>query len=168
MGTREEELDRIRNYLRENMEYFCAPPPEGLGWPRPGGLPKYYLANPEEWELDLQRVEALKKAARLRRAAEGGDLTASSRMTAETREALDSIRRMHQEGMTTGEIAEFLGVRERAIINVLALGSMAYDVNAPGSPIDPKLRAFAQTWGRAWQPGGHHNGNGNGHKDGAL
>ena len=171
MGTRDEELDRIKNYLRENMDYFCSPPPEGLGWPRPGGLPKYYLNNPEEWELDLQRVEALKKAARLRRVAEGGDLTKSRGMAAETREVLDSIRRMHQEGLTPAAIAEVLGVRERAIINVLALGPMAYDAGTSGSPVDPKLNAFAQTWGRTLQPGGHQNGNGNGnghHQDGPL
>ena len=173
MGTREEELARIGKYVQENMDYFCSPPPEGLGWPRPGGLPKYYLNNPEEWELDLQRVEALRKAARLREVIEGSDLTASRKMAAETRELLDSIRRMHQEGLSTAAIAEVLGVRERAIINVLALGSMAYDAGTAGSPVDPKLKAFAQTWGRTLQPGGHQNGNGNGngnghHQDGPL
>ena len=72
MGSREEELARIGNYIRENMDYFCSPAPEGLGWPRPGGLPEYYLGKPVDWELDLQRVEALKKAARLRAVGRGG------------------------------------------------------------------------------------------------
>ena len=31
MGTREEELARIGKYVQENMDYFCSPPPEGLG-----------------------------------------------------------------------------------------------------------------------------------------
>ena len=169
MGTREEELARIGKYIRENMDYFCSPPPEGLGWPRPGGLPKYYLNNPEEWGLDLQRVEDLKRAATLREAVEGGDLTSSRRMASETRELLDAIRKMHQEGQTSAAIAEVLGVRERAIINVLALGPTAYDARAAGVPVDPKLNVFTQTWGRSLQPGGHQNGNGNGHhKDGAL
>ena len=171
MGTREEELAKIARYIRENMGYFCAPPPGGLGWPRPGGLPKYYLSNPEEWALDLQRVEDLKKAARLLEVAEGGDLTASRTMAQETRELLDSIRRMHQEGLAPSAIAEVLGVRERAIINVLALGPMAYDASTSGSPVDPRLKAFAQTWGRTLQPGGHQNGNQNGnghHQDGPL
>ena len=168
MGTRDEELARIRKYVQENMDYFCSPPPEGLGWPRPGGLPKYYLNNPEEWELDLQRVEALKKAALLREAIEGGDLTSPRRMATETRELLDAIRKMHREGRTPAEIADVLGVRERAIFNVLALGPEAYDTRAPGAPVDPKLNAFAQTWGRDLQPGGHRNGNGNGHKNGTL
>lgn len=165
MGAREGELDRIRNYLRENMDYFCSPPPEGLGWPRPGGLPRYYLDRPEEWELDLQRVEALKRAARLRQAAADGDLTASRRMAAETRELLVSIMRMHREGRSAAEIAEVLGVRERAVINVLALGPAAYDPLAQGAPVDPKLNSFTRTWGRPLQPGGRRNGNGNGHHE---
>ena len=163
MGTREDELARIGKYIRENMDYFCSPPPEGLGWPRPGGLPKYYLNNQEEWELDLQRVEALRKAARLREVVEGRDLTSSRRMASETRELLDAIRKMHHDGHTPAQIAEILGVRERAIINVLALGPSAYDRRAPGELVDPKLKAFTQTWGRNLQPGGHQNGNGNGH-----
>ena len=166
MGTREEELARIGKYIRENMDYFCSPPPEGLGWPRPGGLPKYYLNNQEEWGLDLQRVEALKKAAKLREVVEVSDLTSSRRMASETRELLDAIRKMHQDGRTPAEIADVLGVRERAIINVLALGSAAYDRRTSGEPVDPKLRAFTQTWGRTLQPGGHHNGNRNGNGNG--
>ena len=166
MGTREEELARIGKYIRENMDYFCSPPPEGLGWPRPGGLPKYYLNNPKEWGLDLQRVESLKKAAKLREVVEGSDLTSSRRMASETRDLLDAIRKMHQDGQTPTEIAESLGVRERAIINVLALGPTAYDRSAPGEPVDPKLKVFTQTWGRTLQPGGHHNGNRNGNGNG--
>ena len=76
-----------------------------------------------------------------------------------------------RRGLTPAAIAEVLGVRERAIINVLALGPMAYDAGTSGSPVDPKLNAFAQTWGRTLQPGGHQNGNGNGnghHQDGPL
>ena len=112
-------------------------------------------------------MESLKKAATLRQVVEGGDLTASRRMASETREILDSIRKLHQEGRTPAEIAEVLGVRERAIINVLALGPEAYNTRASGAPVDPKLNTFAQSWGRSLQPGGRRNGNGNGHhKDG--
>ena len=108
-------------------------------------------------------MEALKKAARLREVVEGSDLTSSRRMASETRDLLNAIRKMHQDGQTPAQIAEVLGVRERAIINVLALGPAAYDRRASGEPVDPKLRAFTQTWGRTLQPGGHQNGNGNGH-----
>ena len=169
MGTRESDLDKIQQFIYENVSYFCDPHPNGLGWPRPGGLPEFYLKNPNEYRLDLKRIQDLKKAARTREAVDGGDLTASRRMAAETREVLDSIRRMHQEGRSPAEIADVLGVRERAIINVLALGPGAYDARGSGSPVDPKLNVFTQTWGRSLQPGGHQNGNGNGHhKNGAL
>ena len=114
MGTRDEEIARIRKYIQDNMHYFCDPQPEGIGWPRPGGLPKYYIDNPDEWELDLQRVQDLKKAARRREAALGReDTTVSRGMAPETKEVLDSIRRMHQEGRSTAEIAEVLGSGNR-------------------------------------------------------
>ena len=71
MGTSEEELAKIHIYVMENMGYFCDPHPEGLGWPRPGGVPKYYLDHPDEWELDLNRIEDLREAAPLRNAAAG-------------------------------------------------------------------------------------------------
>ena len=169
MGTRESDMDKIQQFIHENMSYFCDPHPNGLGWPRPGGLPEFYLNNPNQYKLDLKRIQHLKRAATLREAVEGGDLTESRRMATETREILDSIRRMHQEGRSPAEIAEILGVRERAIINVLALGPTAYDTRGSGAPVDPKLKAFTQTWGRTLHPGGHRNGNGNGHhKDSAL
>ena len=164
MGTRDEEIARIRKYIQENMHYFCDPQPEGLGWPRPGGLPKYYLENPDEWQLDLQRVQDLKKAARRREAALGReDTTVSRGMAPETKEVLDSIRRMHQEGHSSTEIADILGVREQAITQVLLMGNGAYDTRASGPAFSPVVDAFTRNWGRNSPAGGHRNGNGNGH-----
>ena len=164
MGTRDDEIARIRKYIQENMRYFCAQPPEGIGWPRPGGLPKYYIDNPDEWQLDLQRVQDLKKAARRREAALGReDTTVSRGMAPETKEVLDSIRRMHQEGHSTAEIAEVLGVREQAITQVLLMGNGAYDTRASGPAFSPVVDAFTRNWGRNSPAGGQRNGNGNGH-----
>ncbi len=159
MDTREEELARIGKYIRDNMDYFCSPPPGGLGWPRPGGLPKYYLSNPEEWALDLQRVEALKKAAWLREAVEGCDLTSSRRMAPGTRQLLDEIRRLAGEGRSPAQISAQLDVAEAGVRNVLALGSGAEDAGALGPVQLPEIEAFRKSWGRSW-PGGHANGNG--------
>ena len=163
MGTRDDEIARIRKYIQENMRYFCAQPPEGIGWPRPGGLPKYYLDNPDEWELDLQRVQDLKKAARREAALGREDTTVSRGMAPETKEVLDSIRRMHQEGHSSAEIAEILGVREQAITQVLLMGNGAYDTKTTGPIFSPVVDAFTRNWGRNPPAGGHRNGNGNGH-----
>ena len=169
MSTNDEKLDSINNFVLENLGYFCDPYPEGLGWPRPGGIPKFYLENPDQWALDLARVEELKRAAELRAAAAGReDLTVSRGMAPDTKEILDSIRRMHHEGMSPAAIAEVLRVRERAIRNVLVMGYGAYDTNASGAVLDPLVNSFTQQWGRTLQAGGHKNGNGNGHKDGTL
>ena len=170
MGTRDDGIARIRRYIQENMHYFCAAPPEGMGWPRPGGLPKYYVDNPDEWQLDLQRVQDLKKAARRREAALGReDTTVSRGMEPQTKEALDSIRRMHQEGRNPAEIAEALDVREQAITQVLLMGNGVYDTSVPGPAFSPVVDAFTKNWGRNPPAGGHRNGNGNGHhKDSPL
>ena len=169
MGTREEDLEKIQQFIYENVPWFCDPHPDGLGWPRPGGLPEFYLNNPNQYMLDLKRIQDLKRAALLREVAEASGHTASRRMAAETRELLDAIRKMHEEGRTPAAIAEALGIRERAVSNVLALGPGAYDPSASGAPVDPRLNAFVRAWGRDLQPGGSRNGNGNGHhKDGAL
>ena len=169
MGTNDDELARIHRYVLENIAYFCDPYPEGLGWERPGGIPKFYQANLGQWELDLKRVEDLKRTARLRDAAAGReDLTVSRGMAPHTKEILDSIRRMHQEGLSPAAIAAVLRVRERAIRNVLVMGYGAYDTSDSGAVLDPLVNSFTQRWGRTVQAGGHKNGNGNGHKDSPI
>ena len=171
MDANDEELDRIHRYVLDNIAYFCDPHPEGLGWERPGGIPKFYRDNPAQWELDLKRVEDLKRAARLREAAAGREEpTASQGMAPHTKEILDSIRRMHQEGISAAEIAHVLRVRERAIRSVLAMGVSAYDNSPSGAVTDPLVREFTQRWGRIVPEGGDRNGNrnGNGHKDGQF
>ena len=170
MGTKGEELAKIHKYILDNLRYFCDPHPEGLGWERPGGIPKFYVEHPEQWTLDLKRVEDLKRAARRREAVLGReDTTVSRGMASETKEILDTIRRMYQEGRSSAEIAEFLGVRERAITQVLLMGDGAYDNSASAPVISPVVNTFTQNWGRNWAVGGHRNGNGNGqHKDQPL
>ena len=44
--------DEIWRFVLEHQELFCDPPPEGLGFPRPGMIPGHYLKRPEEWALD--------------------------------------------------------------------------------------------------------------------
>ena len=43
---------QIWNFVLEHEGFFCDPPPEGLGFPRPGMIPGHYLKRPEEWALD--------------------------------------------------------------------------------------------------------------------
>ena len=68
-------LEHIRRYVQKHERYF-----EALGFQRPGGLPRYYTEQrPEEWPLDLAKVERLKREERARdRAASRSDRTASS------------------------------------------------------------------------------------------
>ena len=53
----QEKKDQIWQFVLEHQEYFCDPPPEGLGFPRPGMIPGHYLKRPEEWALDRIRVQ---------------------------------------------------------------------------------------------------------------
>ena len=68
-------LEHIRRYVQKHERYF-----EALGFQRPGGLPRYYTEQrPEEWPLDLAKVERLKREEQARdRAASRSDRTASS------------------------------------------------------------------------------------------
>jgi hypothetical protein len=48
----QQKKDQIWKFVLEHQELFCDPPPEGLGFPRPGMIPGHYLKRPEEWALD--------------------------------------------------------------------------------------------------------------------
>ena len=55
-------LEHIRKYVQKHERYF-----EALGFQRPGGLPRYYTEQrPEEWPLDLAKVERLKREEQAR------------------------------------------------------------------------------------------------------
>ena len=149
MNEQRDDLERIREYILDNEEYFCSP--EGLGWKRPGGLPEYYAARGEEWSLDLAKVERLKREQREReKAAAGNDRTASAGMSEEARRLLDSIRSLACQGHPPREIASRLGIVELGVRNVLAMGPTAYDPEAQAPICLPELETFRRTFGRSW------------------
>ena len=153
---------QIWNFVLEHEGFFCDPPPEGLGFPRPGMIPGHYLKRPEEWVLDRIRVLKLKRERQLRDG--NANRTVSTGMAPGTRQLLDDIRRLAREGHTPADISAQLDVTEAGVRNVLALGQGAYDQDAQGPIGIPELAAFQETWGRSWS-GGKHNGNGgNGHR----
>ena len=170
----EERKTRIWQFVLENVNFFCDPKPEGLGFPRPGMVPGHYLERPDEWQLDKVRVLQLKRDKQVRDEAVSAS-TASAGMAPETRRLLDSIRSLHAHGLAPEAIADQLGVSVTGIRNVLRLGQQAYDPRAHGPTQLPELVAFRESWGRkvSWH-GGHTNGNenenenGKGHKNGAL
>ena len=164
----EEEKARIWQFVLEHEGFFCDPHPEGLGFPRPGMIPGYYLERPDEWQLDRLRVLTLKRARQVRDEAISST-TASAGMAPETRRLLDSIRRMAAEGLAPEQIAAELEVSPAGVHNVLSLGRQAYNPRAYGQAQLPELATFRESWGRKrpWH-GGKANGNGNGHKNGAL
>ena len=92
-------LEHIRKYIQKHERYF-----ETLGFQRPGGLPRYYTEQrPEEWPLDLAKVERMKREEQARdRDASRSDRTASSGMSQEARDLLDSIRSLAGQGSHPG------------------------------------------------------------------
>ena len=149
MNEQKDDLERMREYILDNEEYFCSP--EGLGWKRPGGLPEYYAARQGEWALDLAKVQRLKRERRDReKAAAGNDRTASAGMSQEARRLLDSIRALASQGHPPREIASRLGIVELGVRNVLAMGPSAYDPAAQAPVSLPQLEAFRRTFGRYW------------------
>ena len=149
MNEQKDDLERMREYILDNEEYFCSL--EGLGWKRPGGLPEYYAARGEEWALDLAKVERLKREQREReKNAAGNDRTASAGMSDETRRLLDSIRSLAGQGHPPREIASRLGIVEIGVRNVLAMGNAAYDPEAQAPISLPELENFRRTFGRSW------------------
>ena len=156
---------QIWNFVLEHEGFFCDPPPEGLGFPRPGMIPGHYLKRPEEWVLDKIRVQRLKRERQLRDGT--ANRTVSTGMSPGTRQLLDDIRRLSREGHTPADISAQLDVTEAGVRNALALGQGAYDQDSQGPIGIPELAAFQETWGRSW-PGGNHNGNGHRKPQGAV
>ena len=122
----------------------------GPGLPAAGGLPRYYTEQrPEEWPLDLAKVERLKREEQARdRAASRSDRTASSGMSEEARDLLDSIRSLAGQGLTPGQIAAQLRLVEDGVRNVLAMGRHAYDPDAEAPAHTPEITAYRNGFAR--------------------
>ena len=161
----QERKDQIWRFVLEHQEFFCDPPPEGLGFPRPGMITSHYLKRPEEWVLDRIRVLKLKRERQLRDGT--ANRTVSAGMAPGTRQLLDDIRRLAREGRNPSEISAQLDVTEAGVRNVLALGQWAYDGEAQGSIHLPEIEVFRKNWGRSW-PGGQVNGNGHRKSESAI
>ena len=157
--------DQIWKFVLEHQELFCDPPPEGLGFPRPGMIPGHYLKRPEEWPLDRIRILQLKRDRQLRDGS--ADRTVSTGMAPATRLLLEAIRRLAGEGRSPSEISALLDVTEAGVRNILALGQAAEDTGALGPVQLPEIELFRKSWGRSW-PGGHANGNGHRKPQGAI
>ena len=148
MSEPKDHLELIRKYVLTNERYF-----EALGFQRPGGLPRYYTEQrPEEWPLDLAKVERLKSEERARdRASALSDRTASSGMSQEARELLDRIRSLAAQGLTPEQIAGQLGLIEDGVRNVLAMGHHAYDPGAEAPAHTPEITAYRNGFAhRCW------------------
>ena len=96
----QQKKDHIWKFVLEHQELFCDPPPEGLGFPRPGMIPGHYLKRPEEWALDKIRVQKLKRERQLRDGT--ANRTVSTGMAPSTRQLLDDIRRTRPGGAHHG------------------------------------------------------------------
>ena len=138
-------LEHIRKYIQKHERYF-----EALGFQRPGGLPRYYTEQrPEEWTLDLIKVERLKREEQAReRAASRNDRTASSGMSEEARDLLDRIRSLAGQGLTPKQIAARLRLVEDGVRNVLAMGRHAYDPDTEAPAHSPEIRAYRNGFAR--------------------
>ena len=145
MSAEKDNLEHIRMYIQKHERYF-----EALGFQRPGGLPRYYTEQrPEEWPLDLIKVERLKREEQAReRAAAHSDRTASSGMSQEARDLLDSIRALADQGLTPGQIAARLRLVEDGVRNVLAMGRHAYDPDAVAPAHTPEIKAYRNGFAR--------------------
>ena len=157
MPKNDDKRAEIWNFVLEHEGFFCDPPPEGLGFPRPGMIPDHYLRRPDEWPLDRVRVLRLKRERQLRDGI--ANRTVSAGMAPGTRQLLDDIRGLAEKGRSPSEISAELDVTETGVRNVLALGQGAEDTGTHGPVQLPEIEAFRKSWGRSW-PGGHTNGNG--------
>ena len=160
-----EKRDGIWQFVLEHERFFCDPPPEGLGFPRPGMVPDHYLRHPDQWALDMNRVLRLKRERQLRE--DTADRTVSTGMAPGTRQLLDEIRRLAWEGCSPAQISAQLDVTEAGVRNVLALGQGAEDTGALGPVPLHEIEVFRKSWGRSW-PGGNANGNGHRKPQGAV
>ena len=116
-----EKRDGIWQFVLEHERFFCDPPPEGLGFPRPGMVPDHYLRHPDQWALDMNRVLRLKRERQLREGTT--DRTVSTGMAPATRRLLDDIRKLAGEGRSPAQISAQLDVAEAGVRHVLALGA---------------------------------------------
>ena len=142
----QQKKDQIWKFVLEHQEFFCDPPPEGLGFPRPGMIPGHYLKRPEEWALDKIRVQKLKRERQLRDGTT--DRTVSTGMAPGTRQLLDDIRQLAREGHTPADISAQLDVTEAGVRNVLALGQGAYDQGRPGTHPNTGARGIPDDLGQ--------------------
>ena len=152
--------DQIWNFVLEHEEFFCDPPPGGLGFPRPGMIPDHYLKRPQEWPLDRIRVLQLKRQRQLREGT--ADRTVSTGMAPDTRQLLDRIRELAQDGWSPPAIAADLDLTEAGVRNVLALGQDGYADGAHAPAQLPEVDTFLKSWGRRHLTA---SGNGNSHHD---
>ena len=152
--------NQIWNFVLEHEEYFCDPPPTGLGFPRPGMIPDHYLKRPQEWPLDRIRVLRLKRERQLREGT--ADRTVSAGMAPETRQLLDRIRRLALDGWSPQAIAAELDLTEGGVRNVLALGQDVYAAGGHATAQLPEVDSFLKSWGKPHLPG---SANGNGRHD---
>ena len=145
MSDQTNDLEYIRQYIQKHERYF-----EALGFQRPGGLPRYYTEQrPEEWPLDLAKVERLKREERAREGdAARSDRTASDGMSQEAREMLDKIRSLAGRGRNPRQIASELGIIEDGVRNVLAMGRHAYDPQAEAPAHTPEIAAYRNGFAR--------------------
>ena len=145
MSDQKHDVEHIRQYIQKHERYF-----ELLGFDRPGGLPRYYTEQrPEEWPLDLAKVERLKREEKARDGdAARSDRTASAGMSQEARELLDSIRSLAKQGRTPRQIASELEIIEEGVQNVLAMGRHAYHPQAEAPVHTPELAAYRNGFAR--------------------
>ena len=160
----------IRRFVQANLKYFG---PDGLGWPRPGGLPKYYAQHPEEWSVDLAQVEYLRRKdaarakaeemARTQAAAEdqsGGWSTASSGMSDDTRILFREVNRLSMAGWAVAEISARLSMPECCVRNALALRHNGESPYAEAPDHGPELANYLG--GHFRWPGTNERSNGHG------
>ena len=134
----------IRKFIRANLKYFGR---EGLGWPRPGGLPKYYAQHPEEWLDDLAMAGELRRkdAAQAKAAAADqarGGPTASSGMSEATRALFESVKTLYAASLGLPEIASRLSMPERCVRNALALGHNADTPHTEARDHGPEVERY--------------------------
>ena len=82
------------------------------------------------------------------------DRTVSAGMAPETRQLLDRIRRLAQDGWSPQAIAAELDLTEGGVRNVLALGQDVYAAGAHATAQLPEVDSFLKSWGKTstWRP----------------